>query len=62
MKPSRFFALAALITGFNILLIHALPSVVGGQEMSAQAKKMMEQMMKYGAPAKGMELVCTRKM
>ena len=57
MKISRFLLLAAVITGVNILLIQALPSVVGGQEMSAQDKKMMEQMMKYGTPDKNHELL-----
>ena len=57
MKLSRFLLLAAVITGVNILLIQALPSVVGDQEMSAQEKKMMEQMMKYGTPDKNHELL-----
>lgn len=57
MKLSRFLSLAVLITGVNILLVHALPSIVGGQEMSAQEKKMMDQMMKYGTPGKGHEFL-----
>ncbi len=57
MKLSRFLLLAAVITGVNILLIQALPSIVGDQEMSAQDKKMMEQMMKYGTPGKGHEFL-----
>jgi len=57
MKLSRFLLLAAAITGVNILLIQALPPVVGDQEMSAQDKKMTEQMMKYGTPDKNHELL-----
>lgn len=57
MKLSRFLLLAALITGVNILLIQALPSIVGDQEMSAQDKKMMDQMTKYGTPGKGHEFL-----
>lgn len=57
MKISRFLLLAALITVVNIVLIQALPLVVGDQEMSAQDKKTMEQMMKYGAPDKNHELL-----
>jgi len=64
MKISRFLMLALLITGFNILLIQALPRVIGGQEMAAQDQKMaaqdqkmMEQMMKYGTPGKEHELL-----
>ena len=57
MKLSRFLLLAAVITGVNILLIQALPSIVGDQEMSAQDKKMMEQTMKYGTPGKSHQLL-----
>ncbi len=57
MKLSRFLLIAALITGVNILVIQALPSIVGEQEMSAQEKKMMDQMTKYGTPGKGHELL-----
>ncbi len=57
MKLSRFLLLAALITGFNIALIQALPSLFSDQEMSAQDKKMMEQMMKYGTPGKEHEFL-----
>ena len=57
MKISRFLLVAALITGVNILLIQALPSVFKDQEMSAEDKKMMEQMMKYGTPGKEHELL-----
>ena len=57
MKLSRFLLLAAVITGVNILLIQALPSMRAGQEMSAQEKKMMDQMTKYGTPGKGHEFL-----
>ena len=57
MKVSRFLLLAGLITSVNILVIRALPSIVGDQEMSPQDKKMMEQTMKYGTPGKSHELL-----
>ncbi|MGZ5468471.1 MAG: DUF1579 domain-containing protein [Candidatus Aminicenantales bacterium] len=57
MKLRRFILLAALITSVNILLIRALPSLIAHQEMSAQEKQMMEQMMKYGAPGQGHEFL-----
>jgi hypothetical protein len=57
MKLSRFLLTAALISGVNILVIKALPSIIGHQEMSAQDKKMMEQTMKYGTPGKGHEFL-----
>jgi hypothetical protein len=57
MKLARFLLLAALITVVNMALIQALPLFVGGQETSAQDKKMMEQMMKYGTPDKNHELL-----
>jgi len=57
MKLSRFLLLTTLITGINILVIEALPSIIGQQEMSAQEKKMMDQMMKYGTPGKGHDLL-----
>jgi Protein of unknown function (DUF1579) len=57
MKLSRFLFLAAVITGVNILVIEALPSLSTLQEMSAQQKKMMDQMVKYGTPAKGHEFL-----
>ena len=57
MKAKRFLLLAALITGVNILMIQAIPSIFTGQEMSPQAKKMMDQMMKYGTPGKGHEFL-----
>ena len=57
MKFSRFLLLAVLITGVNIIVIQALPSIVADQEMSAQDKKMMDQMMKYGTPGKSHEFL-----
>jgi hypothetical protein len=57
MKMKRFLLLAAVITGINFLMIQAIPSIFTGQEMSPQAKKMMDQMMKYGTPGKGHELL-----
>jgi hypothetical protein len=50
MRSLRLLLLAVLITGVNIVLVQALPSIFSDQEMSAQDKKMMEQMMKYGTP------------
>ena len=38
-------------------MIQALPSLIADQEMSAQDKKMMDQMMKYGTPGKGHEFL-----
>lgn len=57
MKLSRFLLLAVVIAGVNIIVIRALPSITGDQEMSAQDKKMMDQMMKYGTPGQGHELL-----
>lgn len=57
MKFTRFLALAALITGINLLVLQVLPSLSARQEMSAQDKKMMEQMQKYGTPGKEHELL-----
>jgi hypothetical protein len=57
MKAKRFLLLAALITGVNILMIQAIPSIFTGQDMSPQAKKMMDQMMKYGTPGKAHEFL-----
>ena len=57
MKLSRFLLLAVLITGVNIIVIQALPSIISDQEMSAQDKKMMDQMTKYGTPGKGHEFL-----
>jgi hypothetical protein len=57
MKLSRLVLLAAVFMGLNILFVQALPQVAGDQDMSAQDKKMMEQMMKYGTPDKNHELL-----
>jgi hypothetical protein len=57
MKFSRFLLLAVLITGVNIIVIQALPSISSDQDMSAQDKKMMDQMMKYGTPGKSHEFL-----
>ncbi len=57
MKIKKFVLWAVLITGVNILLIQALPNMFVQQEMSADQKKMMEQMMKYGSPGPEHELL-----
>ena len=57
MKTKRFLLYAALITGFNVVLLQLVGMNRAGQEMSAQDAKMMEQMMKYGSPAKEHELL-----
>ncbi|MFO7733472.1 MAG: DUF1579 domain-containing protein [Candidatus Aminicenantes bacterium] len=57
MKPAKFLLMATLITGFGILMSRVVMSTSSGQEMSAQEKKMMEQMMKYGTPGENHELL-----
>jgi len=57
MKLSRFLLLAVVITGVNILLIQALPSIIGETQSTAEQEKMMAQMMKYGTPGKEHELL-----
>jgi hypothetical protein len=57
MKAKRFVFYAILITVFNFALVQAIAMIWPHQEMSAQDKKMMEQMMKYGTPGKGHELL-----
>jgi hypothetical protein len=57
MKARRSVFYAVLITVFNLVLIQAIAMMWPQQEMSAQDKKMMEQMMKYGTPGQGHELL-----
>ena len=57
MKARRFIFYAMLITVFNLALIQGVALISPHQEMSAQDRKMMEQMMKYGTPGKGHELL-----
>jgi multimeric flavodoxin WrbA len=57
MNKKRVILYAVLITGFNLLLLQAITKIWPGQEMSAQAKIMMDQMMKYGTPGKEHELL-----
>lgn len=57
MKIKRFLLYAGIITGFNVGLLYLFGMYDQGQEMSAQDKKMMEQMTKYGSPAKEHELL-----
>lgn len=57
MKAKRFILYVALITGFNLALIQAIAMIRPTQEMSAEDKKMMEQMLKYGTPGKSHDLL-----
>ncbi len=57
MKFSRFLALVVLVTGIEFLMLQILPPLAARQDMSAQEKKMMDQMMKYGTPGPEHELL-----
>jgi hypothetical protein len=57
MKIKRFLLYAGIIIGLNVGLLYLFGMYDQGQEMSAQDKMMMEQMMKYGTPAKEHELL-----
>jgi hypothetical protein len=57
MSAKRFVLWAAVITVLNVLIIQAVATMLPEQEMSAQEKKMMEQMAKYGTPGKEHELL-----
>lgn len=58
MKTSHFFLAIALFTGLNLLLARVASSLASGQAASDQEeKKMADQMMKYGTPAREHELL-----
>ena len=56
MKSKRFMSLAAPAACFVTLAL-AAARMSSAQEMSAEDKKMMEMMMKYGTPGKNHELL-----
>ena len=57
MKTKRLVFYSVLIVIFNLALIQAIAMMWPQQEMSAQEKRMMEQMTKYGTPAKEHEFL-----
>jgi hypothetical protein len=57
MKARNLILWAGLITAAVVVIVPAIASIEAQQEMSAQEKKMMEQMMKYGTPGKEHEFL-----
>jgi hypothetical protein len=56
MRSARFLFLTGFIV-FFLTLILPVPATSSAQEMSAQEKRQMEMMMKYGTPGKNHELL-----
>ncbi|HSA97019.1 MAG TPA: DUF1579 domain-containing protein [Acidobacteriota bacterium] len=57
MKTRRLVFYSVLILLFNLILIQAIAMMWPQQEMTADQKKMMEQMMKYATPGKEHEFL-----